>query len=138
MKLIKRSDKSRGVSLALAAVLGWAGAHRFYVGKVGTGLLMFLTMGGLGVWWTYDLILVAAGAFRDFRGLPVTEWGPEGTASERFINEEILEELDALRADMADLMERQEFTERLLAGGDAPPAEDTQRTGDASWPSVRP
>ena len=45
------SDKSRGVATALAAMLGPFGAHRFYVGKSGSGALMAVTLGGLGVWW---------------------------------------------------------------------------------------
>src|SRR5262249_1169984 len=62
------SDKSRGVTLALAAVLGPFGGHRFYAGKSGTGALMAATLGGLGLWWIYDLILVASGSFRDAHG----------------------------------------------------------------------
>jgi TM2 domain-containing membrane protein YozV len=53
------SEKSRGVALALAAVLGVFGAHRFYVGKTGTGLAMLCTLGGAGLWYLYDLIVVA-------------------------------------------------------------------------------
>ncbi|MEP7324623.1 MAG: TM2 domain-containing protein, partial [Gemmatimonadota bacterium] len=49
------SDKSRGVALALAIVLGVFGAHRFYAGKVGTGLLQLGTLGGLGIWYLYDV-----------------------------------------------------------------------------------
>ena len=44
------SDKSRGVALALAIVLGVFGGHRFYVGKTGTGILMAATLGGDGLW----------------------------------------------------------------------------------------
>jgi TM2 domain-containing membrane protein YozV len=35
------------------------GAHRFYVGKTGTGLAMLCTLGGAGLWYLYDLIVVA-------------------------------------------------------------------------------
>ena len=48
------SDKSRGVALALAVFLGVFGAHRFYVGKVNSGILMACTLGGLGIWYLYD------------------------------------------------------------------------------------
>ncbi|MEP7176527.1 MAG: TM2 domain-containing protein, partial [Gemmatimonadales bacterium] len=57
------SDKSRGVALALAFLLGIFGGHRFYAGKPGTGILMALTVGGAGLWYVYDLILVASGGF---------------------------------------------------------------------------
>ena len=57
------SDKSRGVALALAVLLGVVGAHRYYAGKVGTGLLQLFTFGGMGIWYLYDVILVASGQF---------------------------------------------------------------------------
>ena len=62
------SERSRGVALALAALLGPFGAHRFYVGKTGTGVLMLCTVGGLGLWYLYDVIMVAGGSFRDIDG----------------------------------------------------------------------
>jgi hypothetical protein len=73
------SDRSRGVALALAAVLGPFGAHRFYVGKTGTGVLMLCTIGGAGLWYLYDLLLVAAGSFRDAGGPPDHPLGPGGS-----------------------------------------------------------
>jgi len=106
------SERSRGVALALSVVLGVFGAHRFYVGKVGTGLLQLCTFGGLGIWYCYDVILIAAGAFHDVDGRPLVEWGPE--AHQSGVSAEVLDELDALRADLNDMSERLEFTERLL------------------------
>jgi len=111
------SQRSRGVATALAALLGPFGAHRFYLGKPESGALMLLTLGGLGVWWLYDLILVASGSFRDGDGHIVTRWDPEevhgGPTSPD--THRILEELDALRSEMAELSERVDFAERLLA-----------------------
>ena len=62
------SDKSRGIAFILALVLGVFGAHRFYVGKIGTGILMICTVGGMGIWYLYDVIMVASGTFRDAEG----------------------------------------------------------------------
>jgi hypothetical protein len=107
------SDKSRGVATALAALLGPFGAHRFYVGKTGSGVLMAATIGGLGLWWLYDLIVVAAGDFRDVQGRRVSRWDP-GVADPQS-TEALAQEVDALRAEVAELAERLDFAERLLA-----------------------
>jgi TM2 domain-containing membrane protein YozV len=109
------SDRSRGVALALASLLGPFGAHRFYVGKTGTGIAMLLTLGGAGIWYLYDLILVAGGSFRDAEGRLVTRWDPEQSSSDSGLRQEVILELDALRSEMAELTERVDFAERLLA-----------------------
>ena len=109
------SEKSRGVALALAAVLGPFGGHRFYVGKTGTGLLMLCTLGGAGLWYLYDLIVVAGGSFRDIEGRLVSRWDPEEPTTRAELLPEVLEELSALRSEVAELAERIDFAERLLA-----------------------
>ena len=124
------SEKSRSVALALAAILGPFGGHRFYVGKTGTGILMLCTLGGAGVWYLYDLILVAGGSFRDAAGRLVSNWSPEQTdVSGDGLTEHMAEEIEALRAELAELAERVEFTERLLAGAQPDPAEAQLRSG---------
>ena len=67
------SERSRGVTLVLAALLRPFGAHRFYVGKTGTGPRL-------------DTVTA-----------------------------EVFEELSALRSEVAELAERLDFAERLLA-----------------------
>jgi hypothetical protein len=109
------SDKSRGVALALAAILGPFGGHRFYVGKTGTGVLMAATIGGLGLWYLYDLILVASGSFRDAEGRLVRRWDPEEAPPGAMLPAEVMDELDLLRQQVAELAERVDFAERLLA-----------------------
>jgi hypothetical protein len=117
------SPRSRSVALALAALLGPFGAHRFYVGKVRSGVLMCATLGGVGIWYLYDLILVSAGSFRDVRGRLVSNWDPEYAAPAP--SDALLDEVETLRAEVAELTERVEFAERLLAqprAGAEPPA----------------
>ena len=62
------SDSQWVVTLLLAFLLGVIGAHRFYVGKTGTGILMLLTFGGLGIWLLIDLILIVTGQFTNKTG----------------------------------------------------------------------
>jgi len=53
------SDKSNTVALLLCFFIGFLGVHRFYVGKIGTGVLMLLTLGGLGIWNLIDFIIIS-------------------------------------------------------------------------------
>jgi hypothetical protein len=110
------SEKSRAVALALCIPLGVFGAHRFYVGKIGTGLLQLCTLGGLGLWYLYDLITIASGEFRDVDGRRVSLWDPEDSnLMGAGIPQELLDEIDTLRREVAELSERLDFAERLLA-----------------------
>lgn len=68
------SHKKRLPALLLCWFFFWLGAHRFYVGKWGTGILCILTFGGLGFWAILDTILIVAGVFRDKRGDRLVEW----------------------------------------------------------------
>jgi TM2 domain-containing membrane protein YozV len=57
--------KSRLVALILCFFFGYLGLHRFYVGKVGSGLLYLCTGGFFVIGWIFDLILIISGGFKD-------------------------------------------------------------------------
>jgi TM2 domain-containing membrane protein YozV len=62
------SEKSAVTTLLLCIFLGSLGIHRFYVGKIKTGILMLLTGGGLGIWTLIDLVMIACCDFTDKNG----------------------------------------------------------------------
>lgn len=62
------SDKSNTVALLLCLFIGVLGVHRFYVGKIGTGILQLVTFGGLGIWALIDLIMIILQKFTDSEG----------------------------------------------------------------------
>ena len=68
------SPRSRTVVAVLAFFLGGLGVHRFFVGKIGTGVAMLLTGGGLGVWWLIDFIMILVGSFKDKEERVVATW----------------------------------------------------------------
>lgn len=71
------SGKSR-LAVTLPSVLpgyfGIAGVHRFYLGKIGTGIAMLLTLGGLGIWTLIDFIFAVSGKMKDKEGLIIEKW----------------------------------------------------------------
>jgi TM2 domain-containing membrane protein YozV len=69
--MMERSEKGFVPTLLLCLLLGALGVHRFYVGKVGTGILMLVTLGGFGIWALVDIIMIAVGSFKDKDGLPI-------------------------------------------------------------------
>jgi TM2 domain-containing membrane protein YozV len=84
------SPKSRVAATLFAWFLGGFGAHRFYVGKTGTAVVMLvLTLVGLatvwfmvgipflvavGIWAFVDFIMAVTGNMRDGEGKLIKKW----------------------------------------------------------------
>lgn len=66
--------KSRIAVSLLAYFLGSFGIHRFYLGQTGLGILMLLTLGGLGIRALIDFVRAVAGVMKDKDGKPITNW----------------------------------------------------------------
>lgn len=74
--LMTTGDSPRRILPAaiLCFFFGVFGVHRFYVGKIGTGILMLCTIGGLGIWAMIDFIMLVVGAFTDKEGRKLVDW----------------------------------------------------------------
>ena len=65
---ISSEKKSTAMVLACLGFLGFAGVHRFYVGKIGSGILWLLTAGWFLVGTIVDLVYLSKGKFEDKNG----------------------------------------------------------------------
>jgi hypothetical protein len=119
------SERSRGLALALAVLGGVFGLHRFYTGRTESGVWMCLTLGGLGIWYLYDVVVIAAGDFHDGDGRRLVRWevsdvgiGAEGARGARGADRRVSDLEDrllGLESQVGELAERLDFAERLLA-----------------------
>ena len=64
----KVSNKNWLITLLLCIFLGYLGAHRFYVGKIGTGFLWMFTVGLFGIGYIVDLLFISTFKFKDVNG----------------------------------------------------------------------
>ncbi len=67
------SDKKKGTALLLCILFGYVGAHYYYVGRIGRGLLATFTFNFAMIGWIVDIFTIAMGKFRDNVGNPLRE-----------------------------------------------------------------
>ncbi|HOJ30557.1 MAG TPA: TM2 domain-containing protein [bacterium] len=75
VKLMTSNNEGKDwlVVVLLSALVGQFGIDRFYLGYTGLGILKLLTLGGCGIWWLIDLILVATNNIKDANGNPLVK-----------------------------------------------------------------
>lgn len=71
---IRVSEKSCLALFLFFWFIGMFGAHRYYAGKIFTGLLFMFTLGLFGLWAIIDFILIISGNFKDKKGLKISKW----------------------------------------------------------------
>jgi TM2 domain-containing membrane protein YozV len=72
--MAEKSEKKRLPALLLCFFLGFLGIHRFYAGKIGTGIIWLLSGGILGIGWLIDFIMIIVGSFKDKQGGKIEDW----------------------------------------------------------------
>ena len=65
------SEKDWMITLILAILVGGLGIDRFYSGSILLGVLKLVTLGGFGLWWLIDLIMLVTGSYKDGNGNPI-------------------------------------------------------------------
>ena len=69
------SDKRILPTFLLFIVLSWPwGAHRFFLKRYASAILFIITIGGCGIWWIIDFILIVTGSMKDDHGKVVKIW----------------------------------------------------------------
>jgi TM2 domain-containing membrane protein YozV len=74
MDEVQVSNEKKFTMVFLCYFFGCFGLHRFYTGKLLSGILMLLTLGGLGIWMLIDLALIIMGKFNDKEGRAIVDW----------------------------------------------------------------
>ncbi|MBT3636296.1 MAG: NINE protein [Opitutae bacterium] len=101
------SDKDFLPVFLLCFLVGSLGVHRFFVGRMTSGIFMLLTCGGLGIWTLIDLILILVGSFADAEGRIVKYQSTQATPANSNPNLGVAKEI----TELASLREQGLLTE---------------------------
>ena len=72
------SEKRILPTFLLFLVLSWPlGAHRFFLKRYASAILFIITIGGFGIWWIIDFILIVTGSMKDELGIFESSLTPE-------------------------------------------------------------
>ncbi|MDE6539226.1 MAG: NINE protein [Ruminococcus sp.] len=71
---ISKKHKSTTLTLCCLGFFGLGGIHRFYTGKIGTGILWFLTVGCFGIGTIMDLVSIIINKFYDNEDKRISRW----------------------------------------------------------------
>ena len=72
---INISEKRILPTFLLFLILYWPlGAHRFFLKRYASAILFIITIGGCGIWWIVDFILIVTGSMKDDEGKLVKRW----------------------------------------------------------------
>ncbi len=77
-----QNRKTKMATVLCAGMLGWFGVHRFYTGRIVTGILQLVTLGGFFIWWLIDYIRIVFDKFGDKDGNPLIDEIERGRTGE--------------------------------------------------------
>ena len=81
------SEKTILPTFLLFLVLSWPlGAHRFFLKRYASAILFIITIGGFGIWWIIDFILIVTGSMKDDEGKLVETKTTDGNGVVTFSN----------------------------------------------------
>lgn len=85
------SSNKKIVALILCIFIGYLGVHRFYLKKIGTGILYLFTMGLCGIGWIVDIILIATGKMSGLEASASTAISTSGVESPTKSNQVVVD-----------------------------------------------
>jgi hypothetical protein len=106
--------------LSAGSLIGICGLQRFYVGKVGTGILWFLTGGLFGIGQLIDIILILVGQFNDRYGLPLVIWHDSEELKGKMPIGPVANQVGAVRQDVAAAKDQRAEKIQIPAKEDSP------------------